>query len=206
MTGKSIAVAVAILLAASAASGQEVIGARRTEIDTAIFGGGVMFTPSPNVGDPQSGSYVLSGAVTRNINRWIGMEGDLGWAMGRRQALAFYGAAPPDQKTPNMLVYSGNLVYNPGGRDRAVVPYAEAGLGALTVLSAPDTVNFGLSANSTHATANFGGGIRWFPIAHWGVRGDYRYMTIRGADAPARVGQQEVRSAHRLYGAVVLTF
>jgi hypothetical protein len=52
-----------------------------------------------------------------------------------------------------------------------------------------------------------GGGVRWFPIRHWGFRGDYRLMRIvRDETGPVPDGARIVRSAHRLYGAFVMTF
>ena len=56
------------------------------------------------------------------------------------------------------------------------------------------------------ALANTGGGVNWFPAKHLGVRGDYRFIVIRSQNAPLFFGQEATRYAHRVYGAVILTY
>lgn len=61
--------------------------------------------------------------------------------------------------------------------------------------------------NQTYFTSNVGGGARWFPVRHWGVRGDYRYIMIHNSTAaPVFFAQQTDRHANRGYGSLVLTF
>ena len=207
MTRKVLLFAMATLLGVGVAFAQETgTGAGRVEIG-AIPVGGVMFMKSTNGTEPKFGNYVLGGSVTGNVNRFIGIEGDLGFGMGRRQDLTFNGAQLTDQKTPNLLTYSGSVVYHPAGKDRAVVPYVIGGAGAMTMFNTTDAANLGLTQDKTYFTANVGGGLKWFPMSHWGLRGDYRYIAInKDTAAPAFFGQQELRHAHRVYGALVLTF
>ena len=203
------AVAIAAAWAPAGAAAQEVAGAERIEIGTALFGGGMLFMPSSSPSQPSSGSYVLSGALTTNLTRWIGLEGDLGLAMGSGQAHDRYGVLPvnSNDQLPNVLLYSGNLVYNPWTSERHVVPYVSVGAGALTTFARAASSDFGLGGDRTYPMVNLGGGVRWFPIRHWGVRGDYRFMGIRRGDTtPPAPGARVVRSAHRIYGALVLTF
>ena len=49
------------------------------------------------------------------------------YAIGRRQTLTFTDAVLADQKTPNLLTYSGNVIVNPWGSDRRIVPYVAGG-------------------------------------------------------------------------------
>lgn len=205
MTLKWLAGFAALLLAPAVAAAQDVRGAERIEIDSAIFGGGGLLVQSSAGSEPRSRSYVASGALTANVSRWIGVEGDVAWALGRREAHDFYGVVPIGPHAPNMLLYTGSLVYNPFGSNRPFVPYLTAGVGGLTVFSVQAASTFGLPGDTTYLTASGGGGVRWFPIRHWGVRGDYRMLRIRN-DARGPAGQRIVRSAHRLYGALVLTF
>jgi opacity protein-like surface antigen len=150
--------------------------------------------------------YVLNVAATANVDRWFGIEGDFAWAMSRQQALTLYGSASANQRSPNMLFYTGNLVISPAGHHHKLVPYAELGGGAVSVLDTSQTGAFGLAADSTHLTFNVGGGVRWFPMPHWGVRADYRYIGIDNANPPTTPGVAPIRHAQRLYGALVLTF
>src|SRR5438552_1728374 len=107
MTRKLLVWALAVVVPAMAAA-QEPRGAQRTEIGTALFGGGVLVTPG--LSDDVTNNYVLSVAVARNVSHWIGLEGDIGVAFGRHETREVPGPVPSNRKTPNMLLYSGNLI------------------------------------------------------------------------------------------------
>lgn len=203
MTRKLLFLILAILTPVIAAA-QEPVGAQPTEIGTALFGGGLLMMRSP-AGDETTHNYMLSIAVARNVTHWIGIEGDIGVAFGRHTAHEIFGVVPSNSKTPNMLLYSGNIVYSPWRSDRHVVPYVSGGVGAISVFTGEQPGYFPLGTDTTHLTASAGGGIRWFPILHWGLRGDYRYLGIAN-DTPAPAGQAVVHSAHRVYGALIITF
>jgi len=200
-------VAAVLLLGTGVVFAQETNGAGRTEIDAALFGGGAIFMPAATSTESTSTNYVLSVAATRNLNPWIGVEGDLAVALVRHDAHALYGTVMTNQKAPNMLLYGGNLVYNPTRSDRPIVPYLEGGVGSLRVFDGADAVQVGFLTNSSHWTANAGGGLRWFVLPHYGIRADYRYLVIQNYDNnPALVGQQAIHHAHRVYGALIVTF
>ena len=202
MTCRVLLFAAATMFGASGvAFGQDLVGAGHVEIESALLGGGAIYLPSTR---PQAMGYVLNVGATANVNRWAGFEGDFAWAMSRRQTLAFNDATPISERSPNMLFYTGNFVISPSGHHHRFVPYIEIGGGAVTVLATTEAGPFGLAGDSTHLAANIGGGARWFPLPHWGVRGDYRYIAIRNANPP--VGVTPIRHANRLYGALVLTF
>lgn len=198
----------AFVVVASAASAQErpgSAGAGTVEVSATPVGG-VFFTPSKSENEPKFGSYGLGGAVTGNVNRWFGLEGDVAYAIGRQQDLFFPDTTLVNQKTPSMLNYTGSLVYNPWGKDRRVVPYVAGGLGGLTVFNAADTQDLGIVSNQHYMTTNVGGGVRWFVANGWGLRGDYRAVMIRSRDdAPSFFGQED-RLAHRVSGSVVVTY
>jgi hypothetical protein len=197
------AAAFVVLSSASAFAQENGVGAGRIEIESALLGGGALFMPSSG---PHSTGYVFDVAGTANVNNRLGLEGDFAWAMTRRQEPAFSGVSVPNERTPNMLFYTGNLVISPGGHDHHVVPYLEFGGGGLTVLDTSTTGGFGLAGNSTHWIASAGGGFRWFPLPHWGVRVDYRFIGIRNAGFAAPAGVTAVGHAHRVLGALVITF
>jgi hypothetical protein len=199
--------AATLLLAPPVALAQDSRGAERIEIGSALFGGGLLMVPSADRSASPSRSYVLSGAFTTNVSRWIGLEGDIGVALGRNQAHSLYGVLPDDARpeSPSVLLYSGNVVYNPFSSEVPIVPYLSVGAGALTTFALTNGSRFGLEGNTTYPMASVGGGVRWFPIRHWGVRGDYRFMGIRHDAASAPAGRV-ARSAHRVYGALIMTF
>jgi hypothetical protein len=184
----------------------DVQGAGRIEIDTAVFGGGGIIIPSAVASDRRSRSYVVSGAVTANVNKWFGLEGEIGWVMGHHQAHELYGVVPIGPEAPNMLLWSGNVLYNPLRSNRPLIPYLTGGLGALTTFEVAPGSSFGLAGDRTYLTASAGTGLRWYPIPHWGVRGDYRLLHVRNDSGEAAPGQRVVRYAHRIYAALVLTF
>ena len=91
MTRFAIGCLSALALAASAASAQErpgSAGAGTVEVSATPLGG-VFFMPSDSKNEPEFRNYGLGGAVGGNFNRWFGVEGDLAYAVGRRQDLVF---------------------------------------------------------------------------------------------------------------------
>ena len=197
-----------LTIAAGTAIAQETTGsagAGRVEVTAAPIGG-LFFMPSSSDVEPKFRNYGLGGALAGNINRWVGIEGDVAFAIGMRQDVTFNGALLADQKTPNMLTYSGNVIVNPWGSDRRVVPYLAGGAGALTMFNAADVENLGVTSNETYFTSNIGGGVRWFASSNWGLRGDYRLIMIKSKDeAPVFFGQEN-RKGHRIAGSIVFTY
>jgi hypothetical protein len=197
-----------LALATGTAIAQETTGAGgagRVEVTAAPIGG-LFFVPSSSEAGPKFRNYGLGAAVTGNINRWVGLEGDVAFAVGMKQDVTFNGSLLADQKTPNMLTYSGNVVVNPWGSNRRVVPYFTGGAGALTMFNATDVENLGVTTNETFLTTNVGGGVRWFMSPNWGLRGDYRLFMIRSKDdAPVFFGQEN-RLGHRVSASLVFVY
>jgi hypothetical protein len=165
---------------------------------TLIPGGGTFFTEAKDTQGPSFGNYDLGGTVTFNVNRYVGVEGEVSGALGISQSLDFSGATA-DVKTPHILNYSGNLVVSaPNGR--SVVPYVTGGIGGLSLF---ERANLGINDTETFLTGNVGGGVKWY-AGRWGLRGDYRFIAVQSKDdAPAFFGQ-ETRYGHRVYGGVIL--
>jgi Outer membrane protein beta-barrel domain len=149
---------------------------------------------------PSFGNYGFGTAVTFNLNRFIGIEGELGAMLATRSDLQF-GDLSNDVKAPNMLNYTANVVVSPGA-GRSFVPYAAGGIGGLTMFERPA---LGVSSDETFLTGNVGGGVKWFaPNKRWGLRGDYRFAVTKAKDgAPAFFGRDD-RYAHRVYGGVII--
>ena len=195
-----IPVCCAVLLvgATDRASAQEVLAVPAPFEITVIPGGGVVFLESEDASAPSFGSYQLGGAVAYNINRFIGIEGEVAGSLGISQSLDFGYA--DDVRTPDMLTYNGNVVVSaPTGT--SVVPYATAGVGGLSLFSREE---FGVDDTETLFTTNVGGGVKWNP-GRWGLRADYRFIAIPSRDSVSAFGfGTEARYGHRVYGAVIL--
>jgi hypothetical protein len=146
------------------------------------------------------GNYNLGGTVTYNLNRIVGVEGEVASSLGIAQDLQF-GGLSTHLKTPNTLTYTGNVVFSLPTRS-SFVPYATGGVGGLTMFQ---RASLGVNSNDTLLTGNVGGGLKWYaPNGQWGLRGDYRFMATKSNDtAPAFFGQ-DTRYGHRVYLGVII--
>jgi hypothetical protein len=165
---------------------------------TVIPGGATFFTNSGN--GSSFGNYNLGGGLTYNINRIVGIEGEVSSSIGVSQNLTD-GAFSGKQKTPNTVSYTGNIVLS-APTHSPVIPYATGGVGGLTMLQ---KASLGINSTETFLTGNVGGGVKWYaPNGRWGLRGDYRFIATQSKDsAPAFFGQ-ETRYGHRVYAAVII--
>lgn len=191
--------ALSLVAGASAAFAQQATFEPPTLEVTIIPGGGTFFTEKGS--SPEFGNYTYGGAVTYNINRFVGIEGEVSGTAGVSQDLTLGSSILANRKTPNTMTYSGNLVLSaPTGH--SIVPFVTGGVGGLTMF---ERAELGVNDNTTFLTGNVGGGVKWYaPNGRWGLRADYRFMGVRSQDdAPAFFGQQ-TRYGHRIYGAVIL--
>ena len=156
------------------------------------------FTSKGNA--PSFGNYGFGTAVTFNLNRFIGIEGEIASMIATTSDLQF-GDLPSNIKAPNMLSYTGNVVVSPW-TGHSVVPYGTGGVGGLTMFERPA---LGINGDDTFLSGNVGGGVKWYaPNNRWGLRGDYRFgVTKSKDDAPAFFGQ-DTRYVHRVYAAVTI--
>jgi len=203
---RTLCLTVAAVFVAAYAYAQETgAGAGRFEIG-AFPGGGMFFTASSNGNEPSFGNYALGGSFTYNANRWIGIEGEGGATIGLHQDFNVGPLAFNDQKTPSMWSYSGNLVVNPAGSDRSIVPYAIGGVGGLTMTPYGSVERLGINNYDTYLTGNVGGGVKWFSTRHFGIRGDYRFFLIKGNDTAPLFFGNENRYGHRVQAGLVFTY
>ena len=195
----AIVVAAASVLGASQAYAQESAAAGPGPVVVTIIpGGATFFTEGKDTNGPSFGNYGLGGAVTVNINRFVGVEGEVAGALGITQDLDFANGTS-NLKTPNLLNYSGNLVVSAPNKT-SVVPYVTGGVGGLSLFKKE---SLGINDTQTFFTGNVGGGVSWY-AGRWGLRGDYRFIALKSKeDAPAFFGQ-ETRYGHRVYGGVLL--
>jgi hypothetical protein len=171
-------------------------GAGRAEI-TFVPAGAVFFTENKDTSAPSFGNYQLGGGVTYNINRYIGVEGEVTSSIGISQTLDF--GYPSSVRTPDVLSYTGNVVVSlPGGSP--VVPYVTGGVGGLSLFSREA---FGINETETLFASNVGGGLKWY-AGRWGLRGDYRFVAVPSKDEASAFFGREARYGHRVYGAVML--
>lgn len=171
-------------------------GAGRAEI-ALIPGGAVLFTESKDASAPSFGNYQLGAAVAYNVNRFVGVEGEVSSSVGISQSLDF--GYPSTVRTPDLLTYSGNVVVSiPNGT--SVVPYVTGGAGGLSLFSREA---FGINDTETLFAGNVGGGVKWY-AGRWGLRADYRFIAVPSRDETSAFFGTEPRYGHRVYGAVML--
>jgi hypothetical protein len=196
--------ALAILIAAVSVIGgtqafaQETASGPGRVVITIIPAGGTFFTEGKDLEGPSFGNYDVGGAVAVNFNRYVGVEGEVSGSLGVAQNLQF-GSITADRTTPTLLNYSGNLVVSAPNRT-SVVPYVIGGIGGLSML---EKAELGITGTESFLTGNVGGGVAWH-AGRWGLRGDYRFITVRSRDdAPAFFGR-ETRYGHRVYAGVIV--
>jgi hypothetical protein len=86
---------------------------------------------------------------------------------------------------------------NPGGSDRALVPYATAGLGGLTLSRHRGAPDVGISAYKNYLTGNLGGGLKYFVARMSGSAGTMVFIVGDNKTAPA-FSAQRTRYGHRV--------
>jgi hypothetical protein len=207
MARKVLAVLAVVVFAftVSVSAQERGIGPGRVEIG-AFPGGGMFFTKATNGNEPEFGNYALGGSFTVNLNRWVGIEGEGGGTIGVHQTFDFENAALTDQRSPHTWMYHGNVVVNPAGNNRAVVPYVTGGLGGVTLSPRGDAKALGIDEYKTFLAGNVGAGVKWFSTSHVGFRGDYRlFIEQKNETAPLFFGN-ETRYGHRVQGGMVFTF
>jgi hypothetical protein len=149
---------------------------------------------------PSFGNYGFGTAGTYNLNRFIGIEGELTAMIATSSGLQF-GDLDSNIKSPNALSYTGNVVVSPWN-GRSFFPYVAGGVGGLTMFVRPE---LGITDDETFLAGNVGGGVKWYaPNNRWGLRGDYRFVATRSKDdAPAFYGR-DTRYVHRLYAGLII--
>ena len=198
MSGKIAGVVlVGLLVGAGAARAQENPGPGTVEV-TYIPAGVGYFTSKGD--SPSFGNYGFGTAGTYNVNRFIGIEGELVAMISTTSSLQF-GDLSSNLKAPNVMAYTGNVLYSPW-TGHSVVPYAAGGIGGLTMFERP---LIGVNNDQTFLTGNVGGGVKWYARNNrWGLRGDYRFVATRSKDdAPAFFGADS-RYVHRVYAGVII--
>jgi hypothetical protein len=195
---------IAVAIAAVALAGADRASAQETTpgpgvVEVTIIPGGVGFVTAKN-GSPSFGNYGFGFATTYNINKFIGVEGDLAAMIATTSGLQF-GDLNSHTKAPNFLNYNVNGIVTAARFGPSAI-YGAGGIGGLTMF---ERVAVGVPNDNTFLVGNVGGGVKWYaPNSRWGLRGDYRFLMTKSSNsAPAFFGQDN-RYAHRLYGGVIL--
>ena len=183
--------------AASPVYAQDAVPGPGTVVVTIIPGGTTFFTEGKETNEPSFNNYGLGGSVEVNFNRYVGVEGEVTGGLGITQDLQFTGATS-NTKTPNLLNFSGNVVVSAANHS-SVVPYVTGGIGGLTLF---EKASLGINNTDTFLTGNVGGGVKWFN-GRWGLRGDYRFVTVKSRDEAPNFFGQETRYGHRVYGGLL---
>ena len=196
----AILLTVTAIGAATPAFAQESAPGPGKVVITIIPAGATFFTEADdNTLSPSFGSYDLGGSVAVNFNRYVGIEGEVSGAIGVSQSLQVGTVTFDDERSPDSLNYSGNLVISAPNRS-SVVPYLTGGVGGQTLF---EQRALAVNDATTFLTGNVGGGISWH-AGRWGLRGDYRFIAVQSKDdAPAFFGREN-RYGHRVYAGVLL--
>jgi len=176
---------------------QDAVPRPGTVVVTIIPGGTTFFTEGKETSEPSFNNYGLGGSVEANFNRYLGVEGEVTGGLGITQDLQFTGGTS-NTKTPNLLNFSGNVVVSAANRS-SIVPYVTGGVGGLTLF---EKASLGINNTDTFLTGNVGGGVKWFN-GRWGLRGDYRFVTVKSRDDASNFFGQETRYGHRVYGGLL---
>ena len=195
----AVLLTVAAFAGATPAFAQESAPGPGKVVITIIPGGATFFTEAEdNPLGPSFGNYELGGSVAVNFNRHVGVEGEVSGGIGVSQTMQV-GSVTFDERSPDLLNYSGNLVISAPNRT-SVVPYLTGGVGGLTMFERPGITP---SDAETFLIGNVGGGVSWY-AGRWGLRADYRFIAVQSKDeAPAFFGREE-RYGHRVYAGVLL--
>lgn len=194
----SVVVAVVGLASAVPVAAQESHLNSGAVVVTVVPAGGTFFTQGKDTKAPSFGNYGAGAAAEVRISRYVGIEGEVTGGFGVTQNLDFT-SGTVNQKTPNLLNYSGNVVVSVPTR-HSIEPYVTGGVGGLTLYDRPA---LGITDTDTFFTSNVGGGVKWFN-GRWGVRADYRFIAVKSkADAPSFFGQ-DTRYGHRVYGGLLI--
>jgi hypothetical protein len=149
---------------------------------------------------PAFNSYGPGGALGIKLTDWVGVEGELAWTVGKTQDLHFEGRDLGSFTTPGLFGYSGNVIVNLIQGDRIVVPYVTVGVGGVHA-SAREELGMTSSENFLAHDAGAGAKVMWGPI---GVRGDYRFFTMRTESDDRSFLGGETRHGHRIYCGLVI--
>jgi hypothetical protein len=177
---------------------QEIAPGPGTVEVTLVPAGATFFTSGNSASS--FGNYTLGGAVAYNISRVVGVEGEVSGSLGIAQDLQF-GGLSTNQRTPDTLSYTGNLVLSLPTRS-PFVPYVIGGIGGLTMFQ---QASLGVNSDQTFLMENVGAGLKWYaPNGQWGLRADYRLVVTQSNDtAPAFFGQ-DTRYGNRVYLGVII--
>ena len=190
---------VAAIASATPVFAQETAPGPGKVVITIIPGGATFFTEAEdNPRAPSFGNYELGGSVAVNFNRYVGVEGEISSGIGVTQTMQV-GTFELDEKSPNLLNYSANLVVSAPNRS-SVVPYLTGGVGGLTMF---ERRTLTVDDAETFLTGNVGGGIAWH-AGRWGLRGDYRFIAVQSKDDASSFFGQEERYGHRVYAGVLV--
>jgi hypothetical protein len=198
MSGRIASVVlIGVLAGAGAAWAQEGPGPGKVEVTYAPAGVGY-FTSKGNA--PSFGNYGFGTSATVNVNRFIGIEGELSAMISTTSDLQF-GDLNSNVKAPNVLAYTGSVLYSPWP-GHSVVPYAAGGAGGLTMFERPGV---GVNQDQTFLIGNVGGGVKWYAGNNrWGLRGDYRFVGSRSKDDASAFFGRDSRYVHRVYAGIII--
>jgi hypothetical protein len=167
---------------------------------TTIPAGALWVRSGKTSAQPSFQSYVPGAAVGVKLSQYIAVEGEAAWGIGSRQELKFDGSRDGFFKTPLLFGYSASVLVNAVPSDRMVVPYGVAGIGGMHLSSREE---LGILNSSNFFIGEVGAGVKVM-FGKWGVRGDYRFLSLRAQEEDTSFVGPQTRFGNRIYAGVVV--
>ena len=172
-------------------------------------GGGIFFTGGDDNLEVNFNNWGYGGGATFYMNPKVGVEAEVSYGLGLAQGVMYKNKEVFHVQVPNTLQTSGNLVFQPGGGGKQLVPYVTGGVGILTLISRNSTKQFGITEAERHMATNVGGGVKIFrggDAHNWGFRVDYRVIFVsKNEDAAQFFAWSKSRTGQRIYIGMLYT-
>ncbi len=98
-----------LLGAATVAFAQETAAAGAGRVEVGLTpAGGTFFNTGTHTG-ADFGTYALGGDMTFNVNKYVGIEGEVGAGLGVAQTINYHDVSFQNLKSPNTIAYNVDL-------------------------------------------------------------------------------------------------
>jgi hypothetical protein len=190
----------ALAVAAAAPAAAQEKGATPATVEVTINPGGGLFFAGGST-ESRFRNYNVGGSVAFNVNDVIGLEAESSLALGVYHQRLVVGNLAMTEAPPNLVDMMGSVTFSVPGGTHHMIPYAAVGVGSLVLLTHTD---LGVGASKAFMTASAGGGLKWYANGRWGLRADYRLLTVQSSNGAPEFFGREARIAHRISAGVIL--
>lgn len=165
--------ALASVSVAGAAFGQDEYVAKKFE--ASVLGGVQGLMSNDTALEDDFVNVPVAASLAYRASSLFAIEGEFAWLIPVSNTVDFGAPGSQDLKNPDILTYQANLRANLPIGGPSFLPYATAGLGAMTFLSANETDRYPqLSSSETAFAINFGLGANIPVTESLSLRADFR--------------------------------